>query len=761
MKTQELNFIFKFLGERGKEGEKWKKYSETVVFRSLQGVSELLTKTSKKPITFRPYGSAAEDLKCLQPDDVGDVDIVIFPNSEHLIIQDELIEYLPQNPLHVRIRGVNHPVLKSCLVEDSGFVATSALKSFHPVIFGSSVPLVVEFITLGFQQPKSRDEFSPILQSTCHLKNSSASPAVTLNFAQSLKDPQDLPNIYAAQWEWLAHHLCKAFGVVDTREHAEILNVSSQFANELVMSVKGKSLSCVSKVFAIREFYCSDRGRNLRARFRDIESRLRMKTERREEKSSPEATMRKIDPRSVTAESSHEDKRARQEMSCSQGNFVSCDGRFVDKDQRYGEELVSISSQSTIRDSPEDSETGDGANGTSEKKQDRDLNKEPVGPNTKEQPLIQNDELMSEPLPRNPDGNKEDRQIDMEKCNQNHRFDHLFQTAIKTADPSKETKIKDTDLAQLHQQVGGIDFVPALRAQGWPKVASDWIKRERKWPSPDVIRKVVQEGFHLVVKSPKNGGNSDCDFRISFSHAEYLLSQEMNDIQRECYRCLKKYHRAYLSKEPKGLVTFHLKNILLQTIEETGVEMWSESNRAERMMKLLENLLEALTRKDLRHYFVRSYNLFGVDYIESPEILESLARKVGQIMKNPMQFAEKLIQNQDSKDVSEVQSKAQVPNRELNPCALLAIAEQGHACGRTEEAPAEGTRDAQSEPTEATHQESCRYWYRDMKDVLLAVSKKLADVAFNDADCSLGGLDPQESKPAQPIKIDMDDVPLD
>ena len=43
------------------------------------------------------------------------------------------------------------------------------------------------------------------------------------------------------------------------------------------------------------------------------------------------------------------------------------------------------------------------------------------------------------------------------------------------------------------------------------------------------------------------------------------------------------------------------------------------------------------------HYFVTSYNLFCYDYIESNCILETLAEKVDQIIENPIQFAEKLV----------------------------------------------------------------------------------------------------------------------
>lgn len=226
---------------------------------------------------------------------------------------------------------------------------------------------------------------------------------------------------------------------------------------------------------------------------------------------------------------------------------------------------------------------------------------------------------------------------------------HLFlqPSTVSETQFVDETRFEGNEkVPPIHQQVlSAVDFVPAFKCQGWPRVAEEWLQRKRKWPSTKTVDKVTQEGFHLVVKAPSNGGDHTLDFRVSFSHAEYLLSQEMNDVQRECYRCLKKIHRRYLmNASRKSLVTFHLKTILLHAIEETGPEMWTDSNRAECMMHLLGNLWEALRKKDLRHYFVRSYNLFCSDYIESNEILESLEAKVSQIMKDPLYFTKTLIQ---------------------------------------------------------------------------------------------------------------------
>lgn len=214
-------------------------------------------------------------------------------------------------------------------------------------------------------------------------------------------------------------------------------------------------------------------------------------------------------------------------------------------------------------------------------------------------------------------------------------LDLCFETIPEMQEePSKQKKFRDMEEAKPYSRVGGIDYVPAFKARGWPKVAREWIKRERKWPSPEMVEKVIHEGYHLVVKPPKNNDNPECDFRISFSHAEYLLSQEMNDIHRECYRCLKKFHRAHFSTQPESLVTFHLKTILMQTMEETDAEMWTKNNRAECMMKLLLNLMEALRKKHLSHFSVKPYNLFSPDCVESSELLETLIEKVDRLWKD-------------------------------------------------------------------------------------------------------------------------------
>ena len=401
-------------------------------------------------VRFQLYGSSAEDLHVethvgVRPD----FDIMIFPTADEVMIDDELIEYFPSNPLYVRIRGTGHPVLQSCLAENTEYVATSALKNFHPAIFG---PVSIT----NNADDVFPSTFVPMPGLSLSVKNSMTSPAIKIT--------------------------------------SDLQSYARKFLNNFKLT--------------LHKHYCK--------------------------------------------------------------------------------------------------------------------------------------------------GGEEDSIVDC-TCLSSEDENEYFSERI------------DSFLSKAKML---IEYIPAFRCLTWPMVAQEWRKRQRKWPSPDVVDQVIREGFHLVVKAPKNGGNPECDFRISFSHAEYLLSQEINEIQRECYRCLKTYHRVYLSTEPKGLLSFHLKNIFLRTIEETGDEMWIESRRAECMTKLFANLLKALREKHLPLYFVRSYNLFDIDYIEDTAILESLAERVEQIMENPVKFAEELIKVTQGKRSSPVQEQEQMNSPSNQPQSL-------------------------------------------------------------------------------------------
>ena len=693
-KTQELSLQFKSLGEQN-DAQKSSGHEQMVCFYFLTKLLKYLLKDTENDILFRPYGSVAEDVKCIEPDDVGDVDIVIYPDSSNLMIHEELIEYLPENPMHVRIKGADHPVLKSCLVEDKEYVATSVLKTFHPAIYGRSVSNVLNKIIFAIAGPlmmMMTPEPSSLLESTYQLKNKEASPALTFSFSRPLnRQPNNTFHVYREGLKRMAHGYCKLTG---TEELAKVINDFTQLTNELYMYFDSKRPITISEILpGFLELYQRYRAKIHQARFRSVS------------KSQPHhyKTQRNKD---VKDEQQSREKNA----NLFQRIFLSCDGKKAQLNT--GEFNTDMRNRSTGNP--------DALDDRSETKSNGDLVESHI--------LSQKEQLFTMQTGESPSYDSQ-RKKAPGKPILNLFFAPVIAGSITEAreDSFKEAaNVTDFEKSSDHAK-GGVDIVPAFKAPGWPMVAQEWIGRKRKWPSQKVIDQILQQGFHLVVKAPKNGGNLECDFRISFANAEFLLSRELNEVQRECYRCLKKFHRAYLSTKPKSLVSFHLKNLFLQTVEETGTEIWTQSNRVECMMKLFRNLLKALRKRDLRHFFVRSYNLFSVDYIEDLNILEPLVEICEKINENPMQFVRKLTQRQNSEQTKKEQN------------CMPAFTTQGQS-DIHQEVSCKGTK---KECKEGINQESSAitsFRYHDLKDIFLSTSKEMTDLAFNDPHCSLQSL---------------------
>ena len=689
-KTQELSLQFKSLGEQN-DAENEREHGQMILFYVLKQYLKDQEKDTENDTLLRTYGSAAEDLKCIEPDDVGDVDIVIYPESNNLTIHEELIEYLPENPMHVRIKGADHPVLKSCLVEDTEYVATSVLKTFHPAIYGRSVSNLLNIIIFATAWPlmvMMTPELSSLLESTYQLKNKEASPALTFSFSWPLnRQPNNSFHVYREGLKRIAHGYCKLTG---REEHAKVINDFTQLTNELYMYLDSKRPITISEILpGFLKLYQSYKAKTHQARFRSIS------------KSQPHdyKTQRKKD---VKGEQQSREKNA----NLFQGIFLSCDGKKAQSNT--GEFNSDMRNRST--------ENPDALDDRSETKNSGDLIESRI--------LSQKEQVFVMQKEESPSYDSQRKKAPGKRI-LNPFFDPVIAGSITEAREHSITEAANaTDFEKSSDHAeGGVDIVPAFKAPGWPIVAQEWIRRERKWPSQEVIDQILQEGFHLVVKAPKHGGNLECDFRISFANAEFLLSRELNEVQRQCYRCLKKFHRAYLSTKPKSLVSFHLKNLFLKTVEETGTEIWTQSNRVECMMKLFRNLLEALRKRDLRHFFVRSYNLFSVDYIEDLNILEPLVEICEKINENPMQFVRKLTQRQNSEQTKKEQNY------------MPALTTQGQS-DVPQEVSCKGT---EKEFKEAINQERI-FRYHDLKDIFLSTSKEMTDLAFNDPHCSLQSL---------------------
>lgn len=724
--TQELNLILKSLEEGSNEnGIIWKACAESgcLLLSLLQDVFR-----TEIGFTLRLYGSSAEDLKSsMAADDIGDYDIMVIPSSEYLLIDDEMIEYLPQHPLHVRVKGRDHTLLQSCLVEDTPYVATSAIKEFHPLIYGTEasalkmVPRLLQAVVTS--SIWGRDS------NIGEWENKEAGPALQLNFdhsfsisefAKSLTNKHSFPNYDLAEIEYMFFLICQAYGDEYTKEQAELSEKMVKFYNDFKMSWQDNNPQLLIHALprlAVEFILMSiEYGAGMAALPANQSGECLAYTEERSDEERGEESDEEI----VTLEDSFlfhlsdGEKVSQETMPSNGGSFLTPENAHGS--QKIAEDLKPTASQLPMGGSSELSHKQSSQLSMSKEVSETDLNKDKEQRKNESQNDSKSEADMSEEQPLAKKGEP--------SCPDHFFLDHLLGPLSEVR---KETDAKET----VPTVVGGIDMVPSLRCPGWPQVAWDWVERDRKWPSPDVVEKVVQEGFHLVVKPPKNGGNPECNFRISFSHAEYLLSQEMNEVQRGCYCCLKKFHRTYLSKDPEGLVSFHLKTLLLWTIEETGAEVWTESNRVECFMKLCRNLLQALTKKELPHFFVRSYNLLGADYVDDPKILETLARKVKKMVEDPMLSVKELIQKvpELEKGKNTLSTKPTI--------TIKTASEQGNAVER-EETPHNDSRVALTPVKEGA---SCSvassgpgYRFHDLKEIYTVIIQELISLALTHGD---------------------------
>ena len=167
------------------------------------------------------------------------------------------------------------------------------------------------------------------------------------------------------------------------------------------------------------------------------------------------------------------------------------------------------------------------------------------------------------------------------------------------------------------------NFVLAIKCNGWPLCAKEWISRQRCWPSQDLVKTIIRDGFHIVCKSSPEG-----DFRLSYSNAETLLIGNLTDFQFKTYRAFKSFvshHKKNWSDNAKKAVcSYHLKTIVLWYCEKSDPKDWTEDKIVAHLLSLIDDLILAMNGKNLPMYFMPKYNL--MERLEhTTEALEQMA----------------------------------------------------------------------------------------------------------------------------------------
>ncbi|VDI22363.1 Hypothetical predicted protein, partial [Mytilus galloprovincialis] len=172
-------------------------------------------------------------------------------------------------------------------------------------------------------------------------------------------------------------------------------------------------------------------------------------------------------------------------------------------------------------------------------------------------------------------------------------------------------KIHGPCMADINNQ---LDLAICFKCDKWISHSEPWIKRSReKWPSADVISKIISCGVLFVPIGSKGSINEHIEWRLSFSVAEKFLIFSFNHAQLLCYALLKIFLREIVDKDKclKGLLcSYFIKTVMFWILEESDPSIWRPDNIIPCFQACLHRLLYCVENDILLHYFIPENNLF-------------------------------------------------------------------------------------------------------------------------------------------------------
>ena len=146
---------------------------------------------------------------------------------------------------------------------------------------------------------------------------------------------------------------------------------------------------------------------------------------------------------------------------------------------------------------------------------------------------------------------------------------------FEKAKPADAVPIEDQFNGFREEMAADFDIVPAIHLPLWPPALNEWITRNRKWPSQQLIQKIVSEGVMVVHKAPKNGCELT-DWRLSFSKAEILLISNTDfPCRQHAHRIFKSFITHMMRPAPKLITSYHCKTVLLWACERIPPQHWT------------------------------------------------------------------------------------------------------------------------------------------------------------------------------------------
>ena len=165
-------------------------------------------------------------------------------------------------------------------------------------------------------------------------------------------------------------------------------------------------------------------------------------------------------------------------------------------------------------------------------------------------------------------------------------------TSSRIQGPSVEVWNEYADTSE-----SGIDNVPSIICQFWPKTAAEWKDRPRHygWPPQRVKEYVEQFGCHLVPVGHPLSSRKLLEWRLSFSIGERTLVWSFNHTQLQCYAVMKLILKEYVKtkcaeKHKSVLCSYFIKTFLFWQFEKTDLSFWQKTNLSGCIMSLLHEI---------------------------------------------------------------------------------------------------------------------------------------------------------------------------
>lgn len=129
-----------------------------------------------------------------------------------------------------------------------------------------------------------------------------------------------------------------------------------------------------------------------------------------------------------------------------------------------------------------------------------------------------------------------------------------------------------------------MDLLMSKSLSGWLKNANYLFEKRRPENSKidgKVLSVIKKSCIYIVAKHPEAmqaPEEIDYTFRISFSHPEKVLCDNMNETYLTRYHIMKVLHNARFKNCSERFCSYHIKAALFWAIEKNEIDLWTPEN---------------------------------------------------------------------------------------------------------------------------------------------------------------------------------------